>query len=69
MLISWLLRMPIGIAMLLVGIIGFACLNGLPAALSRACDASVLLLAVYDLAVIPLFVLMGNLARGVGHGP
>ncbi len=56
------LRMPIGIAMLLVGISGFAWLNGLPAALASIGTAPYSYSAVYDLAVIPLFVLMGNCA-------
>ena len=34
LLLLMALRMPIGIAMLLVGIVGFAILNGVPAALA-----------------------------------
>lgn len=60
------LRMPIGIAMLLVGIVGFATLNGLPAALSALGSYPYSYSAVYDLAVIPLFVLMGNCAGASG---
>ena len=59
MLILLALRMPIGIAMLLVGISGFAWLNGVPAALSALGNAPYSYSTVYDLAVIPLFVLMG----------
>ena len=60
------LRMPIGIAMLLVGITGFAWLNGVPAALSSLGNAPYSYSTVYDLAVIPLFVLMGNCAAVSG---
>ncbi len=66
MLILLALRMPIGIAMLLVGITGFAWLNGLPAALSSLGNAPYSYSTVYDLAVIPLFVLMGNCAAVSG---
>jgi tripartite ATP-independent transporter DctM subunit len=59
-------RMPIGIAMLLVGIVGFAWLNGIPAALSALGGAPYSYSAVYELAVIPLFVLMGNCAGASG---
>ena len=63
MLLLLALRMPIGISMLLVGIGGFAWLNGMPAALSALGNAPYSYSTVYDLAVIPLFVLMGNLRR------
>lgn len=62
MLLLLALRMPIGIAMLLVGIVGFAILNGIPAALAALGTYPFQYAAVYDLAVIPLFVLMGNCA-------
>ncbi len=61
-----MLRMPIGIAMLLVGFIGFAYLNGLRPALAALGTAPYSYSAVYDLAVIPLFVLMGNSAGASG---
>ena len=60
------LRMPIGIAMLLVGIVGFATLNGVPAAMAALGSYPYSYSAVYDLAVIPLFVLMGNCAGASG---
>jgi tripartite ATP-independent transporter DctM subunit len=60
------LRMPIGIAMLLVGIVGFATLAGVQPALQALATAPYSYSAVYDLAVIPLFVLMGNLAGSSG---
>jgi tripartite ATP-independent transporter DctM subunit len=60
------LRMPIGVAMLLVGIVGFAILNGIPAALAALGSYPYQYAAVYDFAVIPLFVLMGNLGSVSG---
>ena len=61
LLLLMALRMPIGIAMLLVGIVGFAILNGPQAALAALGNYPYQYAAVYDFAVIPLFVLMGNL--------
>ncbi len=66
MLVLLALRMPIGIAMLLVGIGGFAVLNGPTAALAALGSYPYSYSAVYDLAVIPLFVLMGNFASASG---
>jgi tripartite ATP-independent transporter DctM subunit len=66
MLVLLALRMPIGIAMLLVGIIGFGWLNGLPAAMAALGTYPFQYSANYDLAVIPLFVLMGNFAAASG---
>ncbi len=68
MLLLLALRMPIGTAMLLVGIIGFAILNGVPAAIAALGTYPYEYAAVYDLAVIPLFVLMGNCAAASGMG-
>lgn len=68
MLLLLALKMPIGIAMFLVGIVGFGVLNGWPAALSALGSYPYSYAAVYDLAVIPLFVLMGNLAATSGMG-
>jgi tripartite ATP-independent transporter DctM subunit len=61
LLILMALRMPIGVAMLLVGIVGFGVLNGWNAALAALGTYPYQYAAVYDFAVIPLFVLMGNL--------
>jgi tripartite ATP-independent transporter DctM subunit len=66
MLVLLALRMPIGIAMLLVGIIGFGWLNGLPAAMAALGSYPFEYASNYDLAVIPLFVLMGNFAAASG---
>jgi tripartite ATP-independent transporter DctM subunit len=60
------LRMPIGIAMFLVGVLGVAALNGIPVALSTLGNAPYSYSGGYELAVIPLFVLMGNCAGASG---
>ena len=56
------LRMPIGIAMALVGAIGIAALNSPAAALHVLGSYPYSYGAVQALSVIPLFVLMGNFA-------
>jgi tripartite ATP-independent transporter DctM subunit len=68
MLFLLTMRMPIGIAMLLVGSVGFAILNGPQQALMALGTYPYSYAAYYDLAVIPLFVLMGNLAAVSGMG-
>ncbi len=62
------LGMPIGIAMLLVGAVGFAIVHpaGLPATLHMLGNSPYSYSAFYELAVIPLFVLMGNLGATSG---
>ena len=66
MLVLLALRMPIGIAMLLVGAVGFGILNGWQQALYALGSYPYSYSAVYELAVIPLFVLMGNCAGASG---
>ena len=68
LLLLMVLRVPIGIAMLLVGIVGFAILNGLPAASAALATYPYAYAAAYDFAVISLFVLMGNLGSAAGMG-
>lgn len=66
MLVLLALRMPIGVAMLLVGAVGVAALNGIPVALATLGNAPYSYSSGYELAVIPLFVLMGNCAGAAG---
>jgi tripartite ATP-independent transporter DctM subunit len=66
LLLLMTLRMPIGIAMLLVGAVGFAILNGFDAALAALGSYPYQYAAVSEFAVIPLFVLMGNLGAVSG---
>ena len=56
------LRVPVAMAMLTVGFFGTASLNGYPAALSALGTETFEISATLTLTVIPLFVLMGNLA-------
>jgi tripartite ATP-independent transporter DctM subunit len=62
LLVLLALRMPIGIAMALVGAIGIAALNSPDAALTILGSYPYSYAAVQALSVIPLFVLMGNFA-------
>ena len=61
-------RMPIGIAMTLVGAVGIAVLNSPQAALNSLGSFPFSHAAVQAFAVIPLFVLMGNFAAVSGMG-
>jgi tripartite ATP-independent transporter DctM subunit len=62
------LRMPIGIAMMLVGFVGISVLNNTDAALHTLGSFPYAYSSVYELSVIPLFVLMGNFAAASGMG-
>lgn len=66
MLVLLALRMPVGLSMLAVGFAGTASINGLPSALSIIGTEPVATLSNSELVVIPLFVLMGNLATASG---
>ncbi len=56
------LRMPVATSMIVVGFVGIAVLNGLPAAMSTLSSETIAIVTFFPLSVIPLFVLMGNLA-------
>lgn len=60
------LRMPVGIAMMLVGLLGFGVLNGWGPALAMLGGEPFVIATNYELIVIPLFVLMGNFATVSG---
>jgi tripartite ATP-independent transporter DctM subunit len=60
------LRTPVGVAMLLVGFVGYATLAGLWPLLAYLNSAAFWRFASYDLAVIPMFLLMGQLAARSG---
>ena len=62
MLLLMFARMPIGLAMALVGAAGIAVLNSPAAALNSLGSFPYSHAAVQAFAVIPLFVLMGNFA-------
>jgi tripartite ATP-independent transporter DctM subunit len=56
------IRMPVGIALVLIGIVGFAAVAGWQGALGLLGASPFQHSFNYDLSVIPLFVLMGNFA-------
>ena len=68
LLVLLFLRMPIGLAMSLVGAAGVALLNSPAAALHSLGSFPYSHAAVQAFAVIPLFVLMGNFAAVSGMG-
>jgi len=59
-------RMPVGFVMALVGFAGFAYVTSLPAALSLVAKDIFDVFASYNLTVIPLFILMGQVAFHAG---
>lgn len=61
-----LLHVPIGVAMALVGMVGFAQIAGWGPALTLMASEPASAMASLDLAVIPLFMLMGSLAAAGG---
>jgi tripartite ATP-independent transporter DctM subunit len=60
------LQVPIGIAMGAIGIIGFAFLSDFGPALSLISSETISALSNPDLAVVPIFLLMGNFATASG---
>lgn len=60
------LRVPVGVALGLVGTIGYAVLNGWTQALLVLGHVPFTFASAYDLSVVPLFVLMGSIARHSG---
>jgi len=60
------LRVPVGIAMLGVGCVGTAILNSPAAALNTMTGQAFSISTLYSLSVLPLFILMGNIASQAG---
>ncbi len=60
------LRMPVAFAMFVVGFVGIWALNGLNAATSLLASEAFTLASSPELVVIPLFILMGNVASHTG---
>ncbi len=69
MFILIFLRMPIGLAMLTTGFLGIIYVAGLDAALSSMALNLYSIFADYTLTVVPLFILMGQLAHVSGISP
>ena len=55
-------RMPVGIVMMMIGAVGIAVINGWPAALATLGSEPFVIASNFELLIIPMFVLMGNLA-------
>ena len=66
MFVLMVLRVPIGIAMGTVGLIGFGLLSGTTPAMNLLANVPFTVLTDYDLAVIPMFILMGAFASHSG---
>jgi hypothetical protein len=66
LLFLFLLRMPVGFAMALVGVVGFAYLSGFESALALLAQDIYETFSAYPLSVIPLFILMGSFAFASG---
>ena len=60
------IRIPVGIAMLTVGIFGYVALSGLDPVLAYMKTAAFWQFASYDFCVIPMFLLMGEFASRSG---
>jgi tripartite ATP-independent transporter DctM subunit len=60
------LRIPVAFAMFVVGFAGIAILHGFNAALSVLASESFTLASSAELVVVPLFILMGNVASASG---
>lgn len=61
-----LLQVPVGIAMLVVGVAGYAAQTGWGPALAMLASEPAGLLSSVDLATVPLFLLMGTFASAAG---
>ncbi|WP_172294644.1 TRAP transporter large permease [Pseudoruegeria sp. HB172150] len=60
------LRVPIGVAMGLVGVFGFAMVRGLTPALNLLATSPIRVIADFNLTLVPFFILMGVLATNSG---
>lgn len=66
MFILMALRVPIGVAMGIAGVGGFALLSGVKPALNLLANVPLSVVTDYNLSVIPMFVLMGAFASHAG---
>jgi tripartite ATP-independent transporter DctM subunit len=60
------LRVPLGVALVLVGVGGYAAMDGWRKALTMVGSVPFELASAYSLSVVPLFILMGALASRAG---
>ena len=66
MLLLMAIRVPIAMAMMVPGVIGYVAISGWPSLLNAMKGLAYARLANYDLTVIPLFLLMGAFASQGG---
>jgi tripartite ATP-independent transporter DctM subunit len=66
MFVLMALRVPIGVAMGLVGVIGFGALTSWTAGVNLLANVPLSVLTDYNLSVIPMFILMGAFATHAG---
>lgn len=66
LLVMLLMRVPVAFAMFIVGFAGIAALNGVTSAFSLLASESFTLGSSAELVVVPLFILMGNVATATG---
>lgn len=66
LLVLLVLRVPVALAMLMVGVVGFAQVISWPAAMSMVKSVPVDVLSSYNFSAIPMFILMGVLAAHSG---
>ena len=66
--VLFILRMPVGLTMLIVGVLGNAAITGWSHALPSLSSETFAIATFYQLVVIPMFVLMGNIAGASGMG-
>ena len=66
LLVVLLVRVPIGVALALVGVSGYAAIDGWGTALTMLGAVPFELASAYSLSVVPLFILMGALASRAG---
>jgi TRAP-type mannitol/chloroaromatic compound transport system permease large subunit len=60
------LRVPLGVAMGLVGIVGFGCIRGVGPALNLLTTSPIRVITDFSLTLVPFFILMGVLATNSG---
>ena len=64
----FILRMPVGLSMLTAGFLGTVAIRGWTHALPSLSSETFAIASFYQLTVIPMFVLMGNIAGASGMG-
>lgn len=66
MFVLMALRVPIGVAMGIVGVLGFAVIAGWGPGLNLLANVPLSVLTDYNLSIIPMFILMGAFATQAG---